>query len=82
MITTAILNLLKSIISTLLNTLPSSPSFLTHDLSSLVSRLAPMNAILPIQEVFTFLVYLGSLLVVFLTAWAINRIINLIRGAG
>jgi len=82
MITSAILNMLKSIISALLNTLPSSPTFVTQNLSSFVSRLAPINAIFPIQEIFTFLVYLGSLLAVFLTAWAINRIINLIRGAG
>lgn len=82
MITDAIINLLKGIISGLLNMLPSSPSFLQGSISPFVSRLAPLNSVLPIQEVFTFLLFAFTVTSVFLTTWVVNRIINLIRGAG
>ncbi len=82
MVTSAILQALKTVISSLLNILPSSPQFIQGSVTSFVSRLSPVNAIFPIQEIFTFLIFAISIVTVFLATWAINRIINLIRGAG
>lgn len=82
MIVSSILNLLKTVISGLLNLLPSSPSFISGSIDSFINLIAPLNAIFPIQELLTFFVFLISLISLFLTFWAINKVINLLRGAG
>lgn len=82
MITSAILNLLKSVISSLLSALPSSPNIITGSISDFVSFIAPFNSIFPIQEILNFFVFFVSVISVFLALWVVNKVINLIRGAG
>ncbi len=82
MIVSSILNLLKTVISGLLNLLPSSPEFVSGSISSFINLIAPLNTIFPIQELLNFFVFLISIISLFLLFWAINRVINLIRGAG
>ena len=87
MITDAILDLIHASLLSLVRILPHSPDVLQLGqvgdfIRNIASWIAPFDKILPIHEA---IVFVGSFFVVlsaYFTAWLVNRIINLIRGAG
>lgn len=87
MITDAILDFIHASLISLAHFLPHSPDVLQLPqvgtfIRNIAEWVAPFDKILPIHET---IVFIGSFFIVlsaFLTAWLINRIINLVRGSG
>jgi len=86
-ITSAILDLIHASLLSLVRILPHSPSIselgqVGDFIRNIASWVAPFDTILPIHETITFIASFFVVLSAYFTAWLVNRIINLVRGAG
>lgn len=85
MITTLFLTLVNLILSLLITILPEWtvwPATLTTGLNYLFGQLATFNFLFPVDTLFTVLLFIINFEVLYLTAKLATKLINFLRGSG